>query len=190
MFYDPSATSITWENSGISQDGIKINARPDSKSLKWYNNILEANGNTPLSKLNKIPQAAGIKCNIYVKLEYLNVGGSLEDRAAIRMLEKCARILMVDVIVVPVHTGAALCGISKYVKQKLSKCKVTHCSLYFKNLKVIKRIISLMTSGYWTTKLSIRLKENLLLPKSGFIHELHYILCLANVAAYCLTYTL
>ncbi|XGW03993.1 hypothetical protein V3C99_015269 [Haemonchus contortus] len=58
---------------------------------KWFNNILEANGNTPLSKLSRIPREHSLKCNIYVKLEYFNAGGSMEDRAAIRMIEEAER---------------------------------------------------------------------------------------------------
>jgi len=49
------------------------------------NNILEAIGNTPLVKLNKL--AENLKPNIYVKLEFLNPSGSIKDRMAIFMIE-------------------------------------------------------------------------------------------------------
>ncbi|CAG9770957.1 unnamed protein product [Ceutorhynchus assimilis] len=53
--------------------------------------ILKTIGNTPLVKLNKIPQSAGIKANIYVKCEYFNPGGSVKDRIGYRMVEDAER---------------------------------------------------------------------------------------------------
>ena len=50
-----------------------------------YSNILMANGNTPLIKLNKM--TAEDDAVIYVKYEGLNVGGSIKTRAALKMIE-------------------------------------------------------------------------------------------------------
>jgi len=50
-----------------------------------YNNVLEAIGKTPLIRLNRI--AKDIKSEIYVKLEYLNPGGSVKDRIGLTMVE-------------------------------------------------------------------------------------------------------
>ncbi|SPO25754.1 related to CYS4 - cystathionine beta-synthase [Ustilago trichophora] len=49
---------------------------------------LSAVGETPLIQLNRIPQTEGIKCNVMVKCEYFNAGGSVKDRIARRMLLK------------------------------------------------------------------------------------------------------
>ncbi len=49
------------------------------------NNILEAVGKTPLVKLNKITK--DLRANIYVKCEFMNPGGSVKDRIAVRMIE-------------------------------------------------------------------------------------------------------
>ena len=49
--------------------------------------ILQNIGNTPLVRLNTVPQAEGIKCNIYAKCEFFNAGGSVKDRIALRMVE-------------------------------------------------------------------------------------------------------
>jgi cystathionine beta-synthase len=51
----------------------------------WHNNILEAIGNTPLVRLNRM--ARGLRATILAKLEYLNPGGSVKDRIGITMLE-------------------------------------------------------------------------------------------------------
>ena len=50
-----------------------------------FNNILEAIGKTPLIRLNRM--AKDIKSEIYVKLEYLNPGGSVKDRIGLAMIE-------------------------------------------------------------------------------------------------------
>lgn len=53
--------------------------------------VTEQIGNTPLVKLNKLPQSLGIKATIYAKLEYFNAGGSVKDRIALRMIEEAER---------------------------------------------------------------------------------------------------
>ena len=51
----------------------------------YLNNIVEAIGNTPLVKLNKV--ADGIKGTVLAKVEYFNPGNSVKDRMAVRMVE-------------------------------------------------------------------------------------------------------
>ncbi|KAL2872255.1 cystathionine beta-synthase CYS4 [Aspergillus lucknowensis] len=48
-------------------------------------------GNTPLVKLNKLPESLGIEATVYAKLEYFNAGGSVKDRIALRMIEEAER---------------------------------------------------------------------------------------------------
>ncbi|XP_058834881.1 cystathionine beta-synthase-like [Topomyia yanbarensis] len=64
---------------------------PLASRAKILGTILEAVGNTPLVKLNKIPQAAGLKCNLYAKCEFLSPGGSVKDRIGLRMIEEAER---------------------------------------------------------------------------------------------------
>ncbi|MFQ5694384.1 MAG: cystathionine beta-synthase [Terriglobia bacterium] len=54
-----------------------------------YRNILEAVGRTPLVRLNRLTQ--GLKCEVYVKVDYLNPGGSVKDRIALTMIEDAER---------------------------------------------------------------------------------------------------
>ncbi|CAD5219722.1 unnamed protein product [Bursaphelenchus okinawaensis] len=49
--------------------------------------ILDAIGNTPLIKLKKIPKKDGINAELLVKCEYMNPGGSIKDRTALKMVE-------------------------------------------------------------------------------------------------------
>lgn len=51
------------------------------------NSVTEHIGNTPLVRLNKIPQTLGLAPTIYAKLEFFNAGGSVKDRIALRMIE-------------------------------------------------------------------------------------------------------
>lgn len=52
-------------------------------------NVLEAIGNTPIVKLS--PQLTGVESEIYVKLEYLNPGGSTKDRIGKYMLDQAVK---------------------------------------------------------------------------------------------------
>ncbi len=53
--------------------------------MSTYNSILEAVGNTPLVKLNKLTK--GYNATLYAKLEFLNPGGSVKDRIGVAMIE-------------------------------------------------------------------------------------------------------
>ena len=50
-----------------------------------YDNILQAVGRTPLVRLRRLSE--GLKPQMYAKLDYLNPGGSVKDRVAIRMID-------------------------------------------------------------------------------------------------------
>jgi cystathionine beta-synthase len=51
--------------------------------------VLDVIGNTPIIKLN--PRTTNVESDIYVKLEYLNPGGSIKDRIGKYMLEKAIK---------------------------------------------------------------------------------------------------
>lgn len=53
--------------------------------------ITQQIGNTPLVRLNRLPQSLGIDATVYAKLEYFNAGGSVKDRIALRMIEEAER---------------------------------------------------------------------------------------------------
>ena len=78
-----------------------------------HNSLAELIGNTPLVKLNHIPQAAGVKATIAVKVEYFNPGGSSKDRIAERIIdaaEQSGQLKPGGVIVEPTsgNTGVGL----------------------------------------------------------------------------------
>ena len=54
-----------------------------------YNTILEAVGNTPMVRLNRMPEEGSAE--ILVKVEALNVGGSIKTRTALNMIEQAEK---------------------------------------------------------------------------------------------------
>jgi cystathionine beta-synthase len=55
--------------------------------MDYHENIIEAVGNTPLVRLGRIERGEGVRARILAKVEYLNPGGSVKDRPAVKMLE-------------------------------------------------------------------------------------------------------
>lgn len=53
--------------------------------------VLDFVGNTPLVKLNRIPQSYGIKAKVYAKVELFNAGGSIKDRISKNMIEQAEK---------------------------------------------------------------------------------------------------
>lgn len=89
-----------------------------------YNDILEAMGNTPIIRLNKLPEPDSAE--ILVKFEGLNVGGSIKTRTAYNMIcdaEKKGIINKNTIIVEPTSgnqgIGLALVGAVKGYKTKI-----------------------------------------------------------------------
>lgn len=57
--------------------------------MKYYNDIRDLIGNTPILKLNNISTKEGV--NIYAKIEGTSPGGSCKDRVGIYMVEKAEK---------------------------------------------------------------------------------------------------
>jgi cystathionine beta-synthase len=55
--------------------------------MDYYENVMEAVGRTPLIRLGRFEAGEGIRACILAKIEYLNPGGSVKDRPAVKMLE-------------------------------------------------------------------------------------------------------
>ena len=53
--------------------------------MKYAENIADLVGNTPLVKLSRVGE--GVACTVLVKVEYVNPGGSVKDRIAVRMID-------------------------------------------------------------------------------------------------------
>ena len=56
--------------------------------MKYAEHISELVGNTPLVKLSSVVlDGSGIACTVLAKIEYMNPGGSVKDRIALRMID-------------------------------------------------------------------------------------------------------
>ncbi|WP_405145683.1 pyridoxal-phosphate dependent enzyme [Nocardia salmonicida] len=64
---------------------MTIDIEDTRRTAAVFDSIDQAVGHTPLVRLNRITD--GITATVYVKLEYLNPGGSVKDRAALFMLD-------------------------------------------------------------------------------------------------------
>jgi len=70
-----------------------------------YSTILEAVGNTPMIRLCKMPEEGSAQ--VLVKMEALNVGGSIKTRTALNMIEQAERdgLIGEDTIIVEPTSG-------------------------------------------------------------------------------------
>ncbi|KZV99992.1 pyridoxal phosphate-dependent enzyme, beta subunit [Exidia glandulosa HHB12029] len=64
---------------------------PPSLAPQVLDTALDAVGNTPLIRLDKIAGAEGLKCNLLGKVEFFSAGGSVKDRIAKRMVEEAEK---------------------------------------------------------------------------------------------------
>lgn len=55
--------------------------------MKFYNNVLELIGNTPLVRINNITKEHKIRAQVYAKMESLNPGYSVKDRIGLSMVD-------------------------------------------------------------------------------------------------------
>ncbi|CAH8469732.1 unnamed protein product [Heterobilharzia americana] len=83
------------------------------KRSKVISNVLELIGDTPLIRLDRIAKCEGIECELLAKCEFLNIGGSVKDRIAKRMVaeaEEEGRLKPGDTIIEPTsgNTGIGL----------------------------------------------------------------------------------
>ncbi len=86
--------------------------------MKYAEHISDLVGNTPLVKLSSVVQDAGVACTVLAKIEYLNPGGSVKDRIAVRMVdaaEKSGELKPGGTIVEPTsgNTGVGLALIAQ-----------------------------------------------------------------------------
>jgi cystathionine beta-synthase len=94
-----------------------------NSSRHILDNALDAVGNTPLVRLDKIAAEEGIKCNLLGKLECLSAGGSVKDRIAKAMVlaaEKEGKLVPGQSVVIEPTSGntgiglAMVCAVKGY----------------------------------------------------------------------------
>lgn len=93
--------------------------------MQYYQHLIEAIGNTPLVKLNKVTK--GIPGTILAKVEYFNPGNSIKDRIALKMIEDAekAGILKPGGTIIEGTSGNTGMGLALVAIAKGYKCIFT-----------------------------------------------------------------
>ncbi len=94
--------------------------------MKIYNSILDLIGNTPVIKLNRLPDPDG--ANVYIKLESFNPGGSVKDRAAANMIreaEKAGKLIPGKSTIIEPTSGNTGIGLAMVSAAKGYRCIMT-----------------------------------------------------------------
>jgi cysteine synthase A len=117
---------------------------------KAAENVLELTGNTPVVKLNKMPDK--ISAKVYCKLEFFNPLGSVKDRIALYMIEDAERSDKIhpgDTLIEPTsgNTGIGLAYVSAVKGYKL--ILVMPDTMSKERIKILKAMGAevLLTSG-------------------------------------------
>ncbi len=86
--------------------------------MKYAQSVVELIGGTPLVRLNRVTE--GLSATVLVKLEYLNPGGSIKDRIALKMIEEAeaAGSLKPGGVVVEPTSGNTGVGLALVAQQK------------------------------------------------------------------------
>ncbi|GGR62701.1 cystathionine beta-synthase [Micromonospora fulviviridis] len=90
--------------------------------MQYYDNVVELIGNTPLVRLRNVTE--GIQATVLAKVEYVNPGGSVKDRIALRMVEDAekAGLLRPGGTIVEPTSGNTGVGLALVAQLKGYKC--------------------------------------------------------------------
>src|SRR5690606_17921887 len=94
-------------------------ARPvAADGMRYAASILDTIGDTPLVELTKV--TAGLAATVLAKVEFLNPGGSVKDRIALRMVEEAeaAGLLQPGGTIVEPTSGNTGVGLALVAQQK------------------------------------------------------------------------
>ncbi|SCG42269.1 cystathionine beta-synthase [Micromonospora halophytica] len=90
--------------------------------MQYYDNVVDMIGNTPLVRLRNVTE--GIRATVLAKVEYLNPGGSVKDRIALRMVEdaEAAGILKPGGTIVEPTSGNTGVGLALVAQLRGYRC--------------------------------------------------------------------
>ncbi|MCW6168270.1 MAG: PLP-dependent cysteine synthase family protein [Thermoplasmatales archaeon] len=148
---------------------------------------LELIGNTPLLKMRRMPNVGG--ADVFVKLEYFNLGGSIKDRAAKYIIEyaESAGILSPETEILEATSGNTGIAIAMLSAAKNYKCTIIMPeSASAERRKIISAYGAklILTPGRLGTAGAIELKRKLVLENPGRYLDLDQFSNPANVYAH------
>src|SRR5690349_707487 len=90
--------------------------------MRYVDSVVELIGNTPLVRLRAVTE--GIQATVLAKVEYLNPGGSVKDRIAVRMVEEAesSGLLKSGGTIVEPTSGNTGVGLALVAQQKGYAC--------------------------------------------------------------------
>ncbi|MGC4854704.1 cystathionine beta-synthase [Micromonospora sp. DT4] len=90
--------------------------------MQYYDNVVDMIGNTPLVRLRNVTE--GIQATVLAKVEYVNPGGSVKDRIALRMVEdaEVAGLLKPGGTIVEPTSGNTGVGLALVAQLKGYRC--------------------------------------------------------------------
>ncbi len=92
--------------------------------MEYAESILDLVGNTPLVRLKRLSEADGVTATLLAKVETVNPGGSVKDRAAISMIDAAERdgLLQPGGTIVEPTSGNTGAGLALVAAQRGYKC--------------------------------------------------------------------
>ena len=141
---NPSGASYAERRAGESAVALKCPWRPDMSAEERARDphphaappaprprilasVLEAVGNTPMVRINRICEEEGVECEIVAKCEFFNAGGSVKDRIGKRMVEdaeRSGRLKPGDTLIEPTSGNTGI-GIALAAALKGYRCIIT-----------------------------------------------------------------
>ncbi|WP_033339823.1 cystathionine beta-synthase [Catenuloplanes japonicus] len=90
--------------------------------MRYYDTVVDLIGNTPLVRLNRVTE--GIEATVLAKVEYINPGGSVKDRIALRMVDdaEAAGLLKPGGTIVEPTSGNTGVGLALVAQQRGYRC--------------------------------------------------------------------
>jgi len=148
-------------------------ARREPGRGRIFDSITETIGDTPLVRLNRLPQMQGVKANILAKLEFFNPIGSVKDRIGVSMIEAMEQAGVLDretVIIEPTsgNTGIALAFVAAARGYRLILVMPETMSLERRKMLALLGAELVLTEGAKGMKGAVAKAEELMrdLPKS------------------------
>jgi cysteine synthase A len=132
-----------------------------------FDSIIDTIGDTPLVRLNRLPQMHGVKANILAKLEFFNPVGSVKDRIGVSMIEAMEAEGKLDkdtVIIEPTsgNTGIALAFVAAAKGYKLILVMPETMSLERRKMLLLLGAEIVLTDGAKGMKGSVARADELL----------------------------
>jgi len=155
----------------------KASASPAAKREpgrgRIFDSITDTIGDTPLVRLNRLPEMKGVKANILAKLEFFNPIGSVKDRIGVSMIDAMERAGVLDhetVIVEPTsgNTGIALAFVAAARGYRLILVMPETMSLERRKMLALLGAELMLTEGAKGMKGAVAKAEELIrdLPKA------------------------